>query len=249
MRASSGGSLIIASAISEALLVVAGPGQGEHQVQRAELGLRVLGQLFADVAALAVMGHRGVAVPRAKVGRGDVVMREGDVHLGQHRCRLGLQTLEKPVQGLLVMLAGDLRVTRVDQLVVAELLERQKHVALGLGLVGVLRGDFPAELERLLEMLAGGLGFAERDAQVAELVAKPGAFAAGLDLIGQRRERTGRAARALRDSLSRALAGSPSRSRARAMAPSILATPRFASSSTARAPAIAGEGRGPGRRT
>ena len=99
--------------------------------------------------------------------------------------RLGLEPLEKPVQGLLVILAGDLRVTRVDQLVVAELLERQEHVAMGLGLVGVLRGDFPAEPKRLLEMLAAGLRVAEGDAQVAELVAKPGAFAADLDLIGQ----------------------------------------------------------------
>ena len=118
----------------------------------------------------AVMGHRRVAVPPAKVGRGDVVMRECDVHLGQHRCRLGLQTVEESVQGLLIILAGDFRVAHVDQLVGGDLLNREKHVALSLGLVGVLCGDFPAEREGLLEILAGGPRFAERDAQVAEFL-------------------------------------------------------------------------------
>ncbi len=176
-------------------------------------------------------------------------MREGDVHLGRHRLPLGLEPLEKPVQGLLVILAGDLRVARVDQLVVAELLERQEHVPMGLGLVGVLRGDLLAEPKRLLEMLAAGLRVAEGDAQVAELVAQPGAFAADLDLIGQ----GGRELVAQLDLFAipcrepwpgRPVAGGRGRWH-RGYWPRLASPRRW----TARVPAIAGEGRGPGRRT
>ncbi len=58
---------------------------------------------------------------------------------------------------------------------------------MGLGLVRLVGGDLPAELQGDLEILAAGVGVAEGDAQVAELVAKPGAFAADLDLIGEGR--------------------------------------------------------------
>ncbi len=78
--------------------MVARPGQGEHQVERAHLGLRVFGELLADVAALAVMRHRRSAIARAKIGGGDVILREGDVPLGQDRRLLGLEPCEEAVQ-------------------------------------------------------------------------------------------------------------------------------------------------------
>ena len=107
------------------------------------------------------MGPRRVAIARAKLGGGDVIMRQGDVHLGLDRRLLGLEPFEEPAESVLVVAVGGLRVAAVDQLVGAELLEREEHVAMGLGLVRLVDGDLAAELQGRPEVLASGLRVAE----------------------------------------------------------------------------------------